>query len=52
MLGVSTKTLYNKLRLYESWRRNGNGSGAGAGAPAREARRTATEQPGGDTTWN
>ena len=50
MLGVSTKTLYNKLRLYESWRRNGNPAG---GAPLRETRRSpATEQPAGDTTWN
>ncbi len=44
MLGVSTKTLYNKLRLYESWRRNGNS--AGGAAPLRET------QPAGDTTWN
>ena len=51
MLGVSTKTLYNKLRLYESWRRNG--SQAGGAAPVREARRpSSTEQPAGDTTWN
>jgi DNA-binding NtrC family response regulator len=47
MLGVSTKTLYNKLRLYESWRRSGAGT-----APARETRRTPPETPGGDTTWN
>ena len=51
MLGVSTKTLYNKLRLYESWRRNGNGGAAST--TGRESRRTASpDQPAGDTTWN
>jgi len=35
LLGVSTKTLYNKLRLYESWARN-----------ARPSRQTTTESHG------
>jgi len=50
MLGVSTKTLYNKLRLYESWRRGGRDHGGSPGT-VRETRRTPAEPHGTDTTW-